>query len=95
MEEFKPVSGKYLMYKNQPLVREGNTLCYGDKTEKCFLILDILSYKNVDGQQVPDNISIQIVDSKNPGNIIKHGDKSGLNTALEMGMIWLDRANKQ
>ena len=33
------VEGKYLEYKDRPLVREGNTICYGDKTEKCFLLL--------------------------------------------------------
>ena len=25
----KIVSGKYLEYKGKPLVREGNTICYG------------------------------------------------------------------
>ena len=39
MEELKKVSGKYLEYKGKPLVREGDTICYGDKTDKCFLPL--------------------------------------------------------
>ena len=68
------VEGKYLEYKNKPLVREGNTICYGDKTEKCFLILEIMSYKTVDGEQVPDKILIQVLDSKDPTKIIKQGD---------------------
>lgn len=95
MEEIKKVEGKYLMYKGQPLVREGNTLCYGDKTEKYFLLLDIMSYKEVDGEKLPDNIILQIVESKNPANVIKRGQKNGIGAALEMGMLWLDRANKQ
>ena len=41
----KLVDGKYLEYKGRPLVREGDTLCYGDMSEKCILILEILSYK--------------------------------------------------
>lgn len=94
MDSMKPVEGKYLTYKGQPMVREGNTICYGDKSEKCFLILDIVSYKKVDGIDLPDNVFIQIVDSKDPAKIIKRGEKNGLSAALDIGMIWLDRANK-
>lgn len=89
------VEGKYLEYKNKPLVREGNTICYGDKTEKCFLILEIMSYKTVDGEQVPDKILIQVLDSKDPTKIIKQGDKSGLYDAFSIGLIWLERALAQ
>ena len=89
------VEGKYLEYKNKPLVREGNTICYGDKTEKCFLILEIMSYKKVDGEDVPDKILIQVLDSKDPTKIIKQGDKSGLYDAFSIGLIWLERALAQ
>ena len=61
-ETRKTVSGKYLEYKGKPLVREGNTICYGDMTEKCILILEIMSYKTVDGHSVPDKISFYAVD---------------------------------
>lgn len=89
------VQGQYLEYKNKPLVREGNTICYGDKTEKCFLILEIMSYKNVDGEELPDKILIQVLDSKDPTKIIKQGDKSGLYDAFSIGLIWLERALAQ
>ena len=89
------VQGKYLEYKNKPLVREGNTICYGDKSEKCFLILEIMSYKTVDSEEVPDKILIQILDSKDPTKIIKQGDKSGLYDAFSIGLIWLERALAQ
>lgn len=89
------VQGQYLEYKNKPLVREGNTICYGDKTEKCFLILEIMSYKNVDGEELPDKILIQVLDSKDPTKIIKQGDKSGLYDAFSIGLVWLERALAQ
>ena len=89
------VQGEYLEYKNKPLVREGNTICYGDKTEKCFLILEIMSYKNVDGQDLPDKIFIQIIDSNDPTKIIKQGEKSGLYDAFSIGLVWLERALAQ
>ena len=93
-ENFAPVEGKYLTYLDQPLVREGHTICYGDKSEKCFLILEIMSYKKERGHDLPEKILIQVVDSKDPGKIIKQGEKDGLHNALTMGMIWLERANR-
>ena len=87
------VEGKYLEYKDRPLVREGNTICYGDKTEKCFLLLEIMSYKQdeVSGEELPDKIFIQIIDSQDPNKIIKQGDKSGLYDAFSLGLVWLER----
>ncbi|MBQ8208789.1 MAG: hypothetical protein IJZ89_08665 [Clostridia bacterium] len=88
------VTGKYLEYKGKPLVREGDTICYGDKADKCFLILEIMSYKKVGDNEIPDKIFIQVVDSKDPGKIIKQGDKNGLYDAFGIGLVWLDMANK-
>lgn len=88
----KIVSGKYLEYKGKPLVREGNTICYGDMSEKCFLVLEIMSYKEVGGNNLPDKILIQVIDSKDPTKIIKQGDKNGLHDAFSIGLVWLERA---
>lgn len=88
------VEGKYLEYKGKPLVREGNTICYGDKlAESCFLLLEIMSYKKdeASGEEVPDKILIQIIDSKDPNRIIKQTDKSGLFDAFSLGVVWLER----
>ena len=93
-EEFKPVEGKYLRYMDKPLVREGNTICYGDKQDKCFLILEIMSYKKENNIDIPDQIFISVVDSKDPNKIVKQGDKQGLTNALNLGMVWLEKANK-
>ena len=94
MDERKLVTGKYLEYKGKPLVREGDTICYGDMNEKCILILEIMSYKEVDGKKVPKNVLIQVIDSKDPSKIIKQGSKEGLHDAFTMGLIWLDLALK-
>lgn len=86
------VEGKYLMYKDRPLVREGNTICYGDMSEKCILILEIMSYKEEAGNQVPDKIFVQVIDSKDPTKIIKQGAKEGLYDAFSIGVVWLEHA---
>ena len=87
------VEGKYLEYKDRPLVREGNTICYGDKTEKCFLLLEIMSYQKDEatGEDLPEKIFIQIIDSNDPNKILKQGEKTGLYDAFSLGLVWLER----
>ena len=88
------VEGKYLEYLEKPLVREGNTICYGDMSEKCILVLEIMSQKEVGGKKLPKDILIQVIDSKDPTKIIKQGSKEGLHDAFTMGLVWLDLALK-
>ena len=94
-EEIKLVDGKYLEYKGRPLVREGDTICYGDMNEKCVLILEILSYKKEGGKDLPDNVFIQVVDTKNQSNILRQGSEKGLFEAFELGLIWLEHELKK
>ena len=84
------VKGKYLYYKNKPLVREKDTICYGDFTEKCVLIFEIMSYVEKEGIKVPGKIFIQIIDSQN-GNILKQSDKEGRFEAFNYGMFWYEK----
>lgn len=94
-QENKPsVEGKYLEYMEKPLVREGDTICYGDMNEKCVLVLEIMSYKDVDGKQLPDDVLIQVIDSKDQTKILKQGMKKGLHDAFSIGVVWLDLALK-
>lgn len=88
------VEGKYLEYLEKPLVREGNTICYGDMSEKCILVLEIMSQKEVGGKKLPKDILIQVIDSKDPTKIIKQGKKEGLHDAFTIGLVWLDLALK-
>lgn len=89
------VGGKYLEYKGKPLVREGDTICYGDMTDKCILILEIMNYKKIGNENVPNKIFIQLVDSKDPANIIRQGSKDGLFEAFDLGVTWLDHELKK
>ena len=86
------VGGKYLEYKGKPLVREGDTICYGEMTDKYVLILEIMSYKVVDGVSVPDDIFIQIINPQNSADIKNQGSKKGLYDAMGIGLVWLERA---
>ena len=92
MENKIPFEGKYVMYKRKPLVRENNIICYGDMEDKCYLFLMILTNKKENGVEVPDRILVQILSTQEKNKIIKQGEKSGLYDALDMGMVWLERA---
>lgn len=81
------VGGKYLEYRGLPLVREENTICYGDLNDKCILILEIISYS---ADNLPDKILIQVVDSKDQTKILRQGQGKGLYEAFNLGIIWLD-----
>ncbi|MBR2371097.1 MAG: hypothetical protein IKA82_03645 [Clostridia bacterium] len=86
------VSGSYLEYKGKPLVREENTIVYGDMSEKYVLILEIMSYKEYNGSKVPGKIFIQVVNSQDSSDVFKEGQKDDIYQALDIGIIWLDRA---
>ena len=87
-ENREKVGGKYLEYKGKPLVREGETICYGDMTDACILILEIMSYKKTAEGELPDKILIQVVDSKDQS-------KDGLYEAFNLGLIWLEHELKK
>ena len=90
-ETRKKVEGEYLQYQGKPLVREDNTIIYGDLNhDPCVLVLEIMSYTGEGENKTPDTVMIQILDSKDPNKIIKQGRKQGMHAAFEMGLIWLD-----
>lgn len=101
----KMLEGKYLMYRGRPLLREGNTLCYGSMLDKYILFMLILSNKTVtEGDppkeyEVPDKILVQILstDTQKPAyeRVVKQFDKTGLFDAMDIGLIWLDKLNNE
>ncbi len=88
------VEGKYLMYKDRPLVREGDTICYGDLSETYILMMEIMSYKEEGGVKLPDAIIVQVVESEDQTKIYRQGTKNGLYEAFGYGLIWLEQALK-
>ena len=89
------VKGDYLMYKERPLVREGNTIIYGNMDDEYVLQLIIMKEKEYMGKIVPDKIIVQIMKTdtslSDGERIVKQDLKTGLGEAFELGMIWLER----
>lgn len=86
----------FSVYRDKPLVRKDNIICYGDPNEKAVLVLTVLTFKDVHGEQVPNDILIQIqsTDKELPivDRCLKQGMKKGLFEALDYGASWLSNA---
>ena len=89
------VDGDYVIYRNRPIVREDNIICYGDLSEKYMIQMIIMSEKEFKGKMVPDQVYIQLLltDTSLPMSerVIKEGMKSGLSDAFDIGVAWLER----
>ena len=83
------MSEQFLTYKGKPLVRKGNTVYYGDMSEKYIVRFEILS-KKTEGELELSDTSL---DEKK--RITKTGEKNGFFEAMDLGSVWLERALKQ
>ena len=87
-----------LTYKGKPLVRKDNELYYGRMTDPYVLRMQILSTKSVGGMDVADKVHIQVFstnDSLAPeARVFRQTTKDGLYNALDIGSIWLQKANE-
>ena len=72
-----------LTYKGKPLVRKDNELYYGRMTDPYVLRMQILSTKSVGGMDVADKVHIQVFSTND-----------SLYNALDIGSIWLQKANE-
>ncbi len=104
MADAKFVEGQNLMFRGKPLLREGNTFCYGSMSDKYVLFMMVLSNKTVKDEkgndvEVPDKIILQVLstDTSKPPHerVVKQFDRNGLFDAMDIGLIWLDRLNKE
>lgn len=89
---------KFLAYRGRPLVRKDNTIYYGSMADEYVCTLQIVSYKEQNGEQEPDKIQMQLLktDPTLPilERLVKNSEKNGLYNAIETAAIWLDRVAK-
>lgn len=94
----KTTGDVFMMYKGKPLVRENDTFCYGSMKDTCVLFMQVMTYKEVNGEQLPDKVLVQILKTdaslSSTDRIVKQDIKNGLYEALDIGSIWLERYAK-
>lgn len=85
----------FLTYKGKPLVRNENTIYYGNMNEEYVVVLQITSTKKVKNLDVSDRVLVQLVstdpDVRPRDRIIKKAEKRGLYNAMDIGSVWLER----
>ena len=87
---------KFLMYKGHPLVRSGNTIYYGSLADKCVVMMQILTTKQVGDMTIADKVQLQLLSTdeelRMKDRILKKSEKNGLYNAMDVGSVWLERA---
>ena len=85
-----------LIYKDKPLVRNGNIAYYGSITDRYIVMLQILGNKKIGDLDVSEKVAVQLQytdpDIRSKDRIIKKTEKDGFYEALDVAAIWLNRA---
>ena len=86
----------FLTYKGKPLVRNGNTIYYGDMNDDFVIMMRILSSKEFGDTDLASKVSVQLINT-DPNvsikeKIVKTSEKKGLYAAMDIADIWLTRA---
>lgn len=85
-----------LTYKGRPLVRSKNDIYYGNLGDPYVIFMQVLTTKDEGGVPMADRIHITLLSTdttKSPlERMVKQSDKNGLYNALDIGVIWLERA---
>ena len=84
------------MYRGKPLVRSGDTIYYGNMTDKYVIKIDIKTKKTVEDMEIADKCNVQLMltdpEIRSRKQIVKTSEKNGLYLALDIADAWLTRA---
>jgi len=88
-----------LEYKGHPLRRKDNLIYYGSMADKYIIMLQILETKKVKDLDVATKVSIQLqltdANIKSRDRVVKKSEKTGFWEAMDIAVIWLERALAQ
>ncbi|MCL2099122.1 MAG: hypothetical protein FWH24_01625 [Oscillospiraceae bacterium] len=86
---------KILNYKNKPLTRQGNTICYGNSTDKYIMVMMILETAKVNDTEVATKVFVQIQGTRETEDkkisVVKFAEFGSLYEAFDAGEYWLNR----
>ena len=89
----------FLTYKELPLVRKGNEIYYGDMAQPQVVKFEVLSTTKTKGGEMPEKVKVLLMNSDiqlpDDKRVIKETTKDSFFEALDVGFVWLERANKK
>ena len=87
---------QFLTYRDKPLVRNGNTIYYGDMSDEFVIMMHIIDTEPLDDIQLANKVIVQLIhtdpEMRPRERIVKKSEKIGLYNAMDIGSIWLTRA---
>ena len=87
---------EFLMYKGKPLVRNGDTIYYGNMSDDFVIMMRIASKKEFEGYDLASKVTVQLLstdpDASAKERVVKTSEKKGLFAAMDIAEVWLDRA---
>lgn len=87
---------KFFEYKGRPLVRCGNTLFYGNMSDKYVVKIETKETKKLNDLEIATSTNVEMVDTSlenlDEKKIVKISKKSGLYESLDIANIWLERS---
>ena len=90
---------KELTYKGKPIYRRGNTIYYGDLSERLILVLEILETEKKGDLEVTKKVKFHIQDNTGDelgkGMNYRSGERENLYKAFDIGSWWLQDALDQ
>jgi hypothetical protein len=88
-------SNRFFEYKGYPLVRNNDTIYYGNMSDEYVCMLSIVSKTKVGNIEIADKIRIQkmaTAENLPPDKVvIKTSEKPSLYEALDIAHVWLSR----
>ena len=89
----------FLTYKGRPLVRSGNVIFYGNLTDRCVVMMQVLATAKDGDEDIATKISLQLQTNdpevKPADRVIRTAEKNSMAEAMEIATIWLDRADEE
>jgi hypothetical protein len=89
-------ASKSLEYRGYPLRRKDNLIYLGNMTDKYIIMLRILDEAPLDDLMLATKVSVQLQltdpDIRSRDRVVKKTEKDGVYTALDVGLVWLERA---
>ena len=83
-----------LIYREKPLLRDGNTLYYGDFNENFIVRFTILEQETVNDLDMAKKIVIELLekngDDIKSAKLTKKAERTSMWAALDIGIYWLE-----
>ncbi|MBR3296900.1 MAG: hypothetical protein IKI65_03570 [Firmicutes bacterium] len=101
--DLKEASNGILMYKDKPLVRVGNTIYYGYRSDPYSIEIEILSTEKAldaagaeTGLDLSDRVSLRLMRNEPDGTqtVMSSAEQNGLSGAIDIARSWLARFSR-